>query len=1077
MKKRYLFFSILSFISFASYSQVVINEVYGGGGNAGSIYKNDFIELYNNSGSPISLVGWSVQYASSAGTTWQVTNLTGNIPANGHYLIQEAVGAGGTTNLPAPDATGTIAMSATAGKVILCNVTTAQTGACPSGAQIIDVVGFGATANCFEGAGPTPAPSNTTSVQRTPEGTDANNNSVDFTAGAPTPINATGGADVTPPTISSLFPANGANAMTAFTATITFSETVQKGASGTITVKRFSDDAVVQTTNITSATVVVSGAAVSFEVNSLAFATQYYIEITSAAFKDLSNNNFAGITGSGTWSFITSSTPPAGSVGATYNFNTCGTTLSDGFVQYSILGDQKWACTTFGVDATHSATGSAPNGLQINGFLVTNIPNEDWLISPSFDLTGTNYPLFSFWSRTKFNGLPLQLKISTDYPGTGDPGNYTWTDINGKFPGQTTDVWTQSSNINLSAFKTTNTYFAFVYSSSSDDGARWTLDDIQVNNSATPPPPSLTLSTTDIQFGYAASGSNVDKTFIVTGNDITGDITLTASSNFSLSTSPGGPFTSSVTLLQASANNNPTTIYARFAPLQDNQNNINGTITVSTPGVADTTINLKGTSTDPANTLEVVNWNLEWFGSPTLGPTNDAQQQANVQTILQNTGADLYGLVEVVDEARLATVVGNMPGYAYVICNYGSHTNPFEAGAGPLSAAQKEAFVYKTSMFSNISTTPLVTNGVNTAADLTNPAYNYFASGRYPFMMTADVTLNGVTKTIRFVLIHAKANTSPTTTSYNRRKAGSDTLHFTLNNLYPNDNIFILGDFNDDLDQTITDGITPPTTSYVAFTTDNTNFSSPTLALSLAGKKSTVSYNDMIDHVMVSNEMQGYYMNSTASVLTDVTSLVSNYGTTTTDHYPVFTRFAFDPLILPVRLVSFNAIKLGNKTKLNWTTSQEINSREFIVERSTNGSAWQTIATVAARGNANSPVDYTAYDSNPVKGINLYRLKMVDIDNKFDYSATRRVNFDASFTYTIYPNPAADLLQITVDNASGPNVGIEVLNTQGQVLIKKRINIASQPAQLNISSLAAGIYFMRISSPDGSMNMQKFVKE
>ena len=145
MKKIYSLLLLLC--AFSAESQVVINEVYGGGGNSGATYKNDFIELYNNSSSAVSLAGWSVQYASSAGTTWQVTNLSGNIPANGHYLIQEAVGAGGTTNLPTPDVTGTIAMAAGAGKVILCNVTTAQTGANPTGAQIIDKVGYGAGAD------------------------------------------------------------------------------------------------------------------------------------------------------------------------------------------------------------------------------------------------------------------------------------------------------------------------------------------------------------------------------------------------------------------------------------------------------------------------------------------------------------------------------------------------------------------------------------------------------------------------------------------------------------------------------------------------------------------------------------------------------------------------------------------------------------------------------------------------------------------------------------------------------------------------------------------------------------------
>ncbi len=89
---------------------LVISEVYGGGGNSGATFTNDFIELYNPTGSAISVDGWSVQYRGATGTgAGAVTPLTGTVPAGGHYLVQEAAGTGGTTALPTPDATGTIA--------------------------------------------------------------------------------------------------------------------------------------------------------------------------------------------------------------------------------------------------------------------------------------------------------------------------------------------------------------------------------------------------------------------------------------------------------------------------------------------------------------------------------------------------------------------------------------------------------------------------------------------------------------------------------------------------------------------------------------------------------------------------------------------------------------------------------------------------------------------------------------------------------------------------------------------------------------------------------------------------------
>ena len=141
--------ALLAAGSGAAQAQVVISQVYGGGGNSGSTYTNDFIEIFNAGSTAQNLNGWSVQYASSSGTSWQVTNLGNvNLQPGQYYLVQEAQGSGGTTPLPTPDATGTIAMSGSSGKVILAKVTTAQSGtACPSGADIADLVGFG-SANC-----------------------------------------------------------------------------------------------------------------------------------------------------------------------------------------------------------------------------------------------------------------------------------------------------------------------------------------------------------------------------------------------------------------------------------------------------------------------------------------------------------------------------------------------------------------------------------------------------------------------------------------------------------------------------------------------------------------------------------------------------------------------------------------------------------------------------------------------------------------------------------------------------------------------------------------------------------------
>ena len=186
-----LVFALFAVFCVAGFAQtpnhIVISQVYGGGGNSGATYTNDFIELFNPTPTPLSLAGYSVQYGSSAGTTWQVTTLSSVTLQPGQYfLVQEAQGAGGTVPLPTPDTTGTLALSATAGKVALSNGTTALSGACPT-TGVVDLLGFGA-ANCSETA-PLAALSNTTAAIRTNVCVDNNNNSTDFASGAPNPHN------------------------------------------------------------------------------------------------------------------------------------------------------------------------------------------------------------------------------------------------------------------------------------------------------------------------------------------------------------------------------------------------------------------------------------------------------------------------------------------------------------------------------------------------------------------------------------------------------------------------------------------------------------------------------------------------------------------------------------------------------------------------------------------------------------------------------------------------------------------------------------------------------------------------
>lgn len=218
-------------------TSIVISQVYGGGGNSGATYRNDFIELYNLGSSPVDLdlEGWSVQYASASGTSWVSTPLTGTIAPGEYYLVQEAQGSGGTVDLPTPDATGNIAMNATNGKVALVKSTSLLTGSCPL-AQTVDFIGYG-TANCFEGSAAAPGLTNTTAGLRAGDGcTETDRNNLDFASGSPNPRNSSSPVHVCdgdlPPGVSSTSPVNrAAGVLSNADITIQFSEAVNVAGS------------------------------------------------------------------------------------------------------------------------------------------------------------------------------------------------------------------------------------------------------------------------------------------------------------------------------------------------------------------------------------------------------------------------------------------------------------------------------------------------------------------------------------------------------------------------------------------------------------------------------------------------------------------------------------------------------------------------------------------------------------------------------------------------------------------------------------------------------------------------------
>ncbi|WP_233378925.1 endonuclease/exonuclease/phosphatase family protein [Maribellus sp. CM-23] len=299
-------------------------------------------------------------------------------------------------------------------------------------------------------------------------------------------------------------------------------------------------------------------------------------------------------------------------------------------------------------------------------------------------------------------------------------------------------------------------------------------------------------------------------------------------------------------------------------------------------------------------TLDVVTWNIEWFGdegnSPAKGDANTVQKDS-VKAVLNALDADIYAVEEISDDALFAQMVSEMNGYDYVLSNYTS--NPNDAGV-----KQKVGFIYKTSTVSVVKTMPLLAsihpyyNGGDGSALVGYPdpdVTRFYASGRLPFMMVADVTINGVTVRYHVIDIHARANnSSDPLLRYQMRKYDVEVLKDTLDQYYSDANLILLGDYNDDVDVTVADITSTTASSYESYVADADNYKALTGVLSENGFRSYVFETDMIDHISVSNELFDEHIDGSARVHYEFYD--SDYTNTASDHFPVSVRLQVESL-------------------------------------------------------------------------------------------------------------------------------------------------------------------------------------
>jgi endonuclease/exonuclease/phosphatase family metal-dependent hydrolase len=318
--------------------------------------------------------------------------------------------------------------------------------------------------------------------------------------------------------------------------------------------------------------------------------------------------------------------------------------------------------------------------------------------------------------------------------------------------------------------------------------------------------------------------------------------------------------------------NYPFTVRVRDANGAQAQRGLTLTLTASSSGDA----GAPDAGTPDAGTpfpLQVGNWNIEWFGDSTAGngPPDEELQLANVHAVMADAGVDFWALQEVVNTAKFNQLKEGLSGYDGFLAD---DSQRVASGASYYSAGEQKLGVLFKSSLVRVQ-----------RAEVILTARNADFAGRPPLRVDLRLTRDGTTVDVVAILLHLKAFAD--TDAYAQRQRTSLALKEYIDTQLPNARVLVLGDWNDDVDTSITSGMASPFQNFLTVPTDYTFLTEP---LSLQGVGSTVGRSSFIDHQLVSGELKSSHVRNSTRVLRPA---ISDYGATTSDHYPILSRFDF----------------------------------------------------------------------------------------------------------------------------------------------------------------------------------------
>lgn len=192
-----------------------------------------------------------------------------------------------------------------------------------------------------------------------------------------------------------------------------------------------------------------------------------------------------------------------------------------------------------------------------------------------------------------------------------------------------------------------------------------------------------------------------------------------------------------------------------------------------------------------------------------------------------------------------------------------------------------------------------------------------------------------------------------------------------------------------------------------------------------------------------------------------------NGGPTLGSGLPLVVQFK-PPVPSPVTLVDFNARRNGKTNLVSWSTSQELNTSHFIVERSSDGRSFSQIGRLAARGNTTLAQAYSFKDNIPGKGINYYRLRIVDFDSKQKYSQVRSIKNEGGTRVLLFTNPVRETMKVDISSEKKDKGAITITDMSGKQVYSKQLsfNAGINNFSADLGNLSSGTYIIKIALSD-----------